>query len=156
EPFLSYQSDTVTVLFLVDRSFSVPEETEVDATGKRIDLRLQRLEAFINNAVRERGGQHRDRVGLIAFGKQPRLELPPALVERFNVKLNEIGGRIDGNYTDIAAALKLALASFPEGTGKRIVLISDGNENLGNAEEVARLAQRNGAQIDVVPLALGQ
>ncbi len=62
---------------------------------------------------------------------------------------------IDSNYTDIAAAIKLALASFPEGTGKRIVLISDGNENLGNAEEQARIAKLNGVQIDVVPLAAG-
>ena len=62
----------------------------------------------------------------------------------------------DGNYTDIAAALKLALASFPEGTGKRIVLISDGNENLGNAEEQARLAKTLKVQIDVLPLAAGK
>src|SRR5262249_571241 len=63
---------------------------------------------------------------------------------------------IDTNYTDIAAAIKLALASFPEGTGKRIVLISDGNENLGNAEEQALLAKKMGAQIDIVPLGVGQ
>src|SRR5205807_5109442 len=36
------------------------------------------------------------------------------------------------------------------------VLLSDGNENLGNAEEQARLAKLNGIQIDVVPLAAGQ
>src|SRR5262249_47388794 len=60
------------------------------------------------------------------------------------------------NYTDIGAAIKLALASFPEGTAKRIVLLSDGNENLGNAEEQARIAKLNGVQIDVVPLATGQ
>ena len=50
----------------------------------------------------------------------------------------------------------MALASFPEDTGKRIVLISDGNENLGNAEEQARLAKSIGVQIDVMPLAAGQ
>src|SRR5262249_39073462 len=58
--------------------------------------------------------------------------------------------------TDIAGAIKLALASFPEGTGKRIVLVSDGNENQGNAEEQARVARLNGVQIDVVPLAAGE
>jgi hypothetical protein len=47
------------------------------------------------------------------------------------------------------------MASFPEGTGKRIVLFSDGNENLGNAEEQANLAKQNGVQIDVVPLGEG-
>src|SRR4029077_20468770 len=52
-------------------------------------------------------------------------------------------------------AIKLAMASFPEGAGKRIVLLSDGNENLGNAEDQAILARQNGVQIDVIPLAEG-
>ena len=37
---------------------------------------------------------------------------------------------MDTNYTDIAAAIKLALASFPEGTAKRIVVISDGLDSV--------------------------
>ncbi|MBL8796118.1 MAG: VWA domain-containing protein, partial [Planctomycetia bacterium] len=37
-----------------------------------------------------------------------------------------------------------------------IVLISDGNENLGNAEEQARIAKQNQVQIDVLPLGKGQ
>ena len=105
--------------------------------------------------MEKRGSGHaRDRAGLIVFGRRPRLELPPADAPRFN--LRKLPPAADGNYTDIAAALKLALASFPEDTGKRIVLISDGNENLGNAEEPGRLAQTLGVQIDVVPLAAGQ
>src|SRR5262249_38688137 len=79
-----------------------------------------------------------------------RLELPPGDAPRFN--LRELPGVGDGSATDVAAALKLALASFPEGTGKRIVLVSDGNENLGSAEEQARLAASLGVQIDVLPL----
>ncbi len=50
----------------------------------------------------------------------------------------------------------MALASFPEDTAKRIVLISDGNENRGNAEEQAKQARSMGVQIDVLPLAKGQ
>ena len=71
------------------------------------------------------------------------------------MNFTEVTSPIDSYYTDIAAALKLAFASFPEGTGKRVVLISDGNENLGSAEPQARIAQRNDIQIDVVPLAAG-
>ena len=80
--------------------------------------------------------------------------MPPSDAPRF--KFQEFASTVDGNYTDIAAAIKLALASFPEGSGKRIVLLSDGNENMGNAEEQARLAKQNGVQIDVVPLGAGQ
>ncbi len=92
--------------------------------------------------------------GLVVFGRRPRLELPPSDAPRFN--LDKLPTVEDGNYTDIAAALKLALASFPEDTGKRIVLISDGNENLGNAREQAELAKSLKVQIDVLPLAAGR
>ena len=41
---------------------------------------------FINEAVADRNAGHaRDRAGLIVFGKQPRLELPPSDAPRFNL-----------------------------------------------------------------------
>ena len=121
---LKHRNDTVTVLFVVDRSLSVPQEPSPN--DPNTDLRWQRVKKFINDAVEKRGSGHeRDRAGLIVFGRRPRLELPPSDAPRF--KFQELASTIDGNYTDIAAALKLALASFPEGSGKRIVLLSDGN-----------------------------
>src|SRR5204862_3078215 len=86
-------------------------------------------------------------------GRQPFLELNPSSAPLLN--FTKVESSLDSNATDIGAAIKLALASFPEGSGKRIVLLSDGNENLGNAEEQARIAKLNGVQIDVVPLAAG-
>jgi uncharacterized membrane protein len=157
EARIRHQNENITVLFLVDRSLSIPEEYDPEAPidSPRVDLRWDRVEKFLNEAVALRGPQHKfDRAGLILFGRRPRLELPPSNAPLFNFRFKD-ASNIDGNYTDIAAAIKLALASFPEGTGKRIVLISDGNENLGNAEEQARIAKLNGAQIDVVPLAAG-
>jgi uncharacterized membrane protein len=152
EARLRRQSENTTVLFLVDRSLSIPEEPAQDAKGDRIDLRWERIRKFINEAVEHRGARHvHDKAGLVVFGRRPRLELPPSDAPRFN--FNEVQGAIDGNYTDIGGAIKLALASFPEKTGKRIVLISDGNENLGSAEEQSRLARENGVEIDVLPLA---
>jgi hypothetical protein len=156
EPRLKQAGEHVTVLFVLDRSLSVPEDyrEEPGASGL-VDRRAERVKRFINSAVEERGAGHaRDRAGLIVFGKQPRLELPPSDAPRF--KLTALPPARDGNYTNISAALKMALASFPEDTGKRIVLISDGNENLGNAEEQARLAKSLNVQIDVVPLGAGQ
>jgi uncharacterized membrane protein len=138
-----YSSENVTVLFVWDRSYSTPK----DLDGRIIE--------FINAAVEKRGpGHEHDQAGLIVFGRTARLELEPKAVPRFGFK--DILSEVDRNYTDIGGAIKLALASFPEGTGKRIVLISDGNENLGNAEEQARIAKVNGVQIDVVPLASGR
>jgi hypothetical protein len=155
-------NDTVTTLFLVDRSLSVPEQVDEQAPpdpvpGKTrpVDHRWERIKKFINESVEKRGEAHkRDKAGLIVFARRPRLELPPSDAPRFNFV--DVASNLDRNYTDIAAAIKLALASFPESSAKRIVLISDGNENLGNAEEQARIARQNGVQIDVVPLARGQ
>jgi uncharacterized membrane protein len=140
----------VSVLFLWDRSLSIPSEYVGDS-----DQRQKRIFRFINESVALRkGGRDGDRAGVIVFGRWPRLELPPGKVDQLNFK--KIHSPIDENYTDIASALKLALASFPEGAGKRIVLISDGNENLGNAAEQARIARQNGVQIDVLPIATSQ
>jgi len=157
EPRLNQLNENTTVLFVLDRSLSIPEEVIEDPKHKdvRIDQRAKRILDFINGAVQRRGkGHERDKAGLVVFGRRARLELPPADAPRFN--LHDLPPAPDGNYTDIAGALKLAMASFPEGTGKRLVLISDGNENLGNAEEQARLAKSLGIQIDVLPLAAGQ
>src|SRR5262249_23714103 len=121
EPRLRQANETTTVLFVLDRSLSIPEEyvDDPNVPAAQIDQRAARLREFINRAVEERGrGHERDQAGLIVFGRTPRLELPPSDAPRF--QLRELPRAVDGGYTDIAAALKLALASFPEGTGKRI------------------------------------
>ena len=152
EMYARRPNDSVTVIFLWDRSLSMPPEYKGQGPD---DLREERIFKFINDAVAMRGSAHaNDRVGVIVFGKQPSLELPPGRVPKLNFK--KIYSQVDKSYTDIAGALKLALASFPEGGGKRVVLISDGNENMGQAEEQARLAKQNGVQIDVVPIAAGR
>lgn len=156
EPRIRRPSDRVTVLFVVDRSLSIPEDVDLERPpSERIDRRWQRIQTLIDDTVRLRGPEHReDMAGVVLFGKRPKLALPPAAVDRMPVD-ERMAGPIDGQYTDIAAALKLAMASFPEGTGKRIVLVSDGNENLGNAEEQAAVARQNGVEIDTVALAAG-
>lgn len=147
EVYARRPNDHVTVTFVWDRSLSMPPEFQ---EGK--DLREQRIFDFINQAVEKRGVKHiNDKVSVIVFGKQPRLELPPSAVDRLGFK--KVLSQVDRSYTDLAGAIKLALASFPEGAGKRIVVVSDGNENIGFAEEQARIAKQNGVQIDVLPIA---
>src|SRR5262245_26799814 len=151
---LRKSSDNLTVIFVVDRSLSVPPEID-PSDPLREDRRWKRVQSFIANSVLKRGSGHElDQAGVIAFGRRPRLALPPSTVDKLLLTPELVEG-IDSNYTDIGGAIKLALASFPESASKRIVLLSDGNENLGNAEEQARLAKLNGVQIDVVPLAAG-
>jgi uncharacterized membrane protein/Mg-chelatase subunit ChlD len=158
EPRVRQSTQNMTVIFVVDMSASIPQEFDESKPGDKIDLRAARMRKFINESVQKRGAGHeRDRAGLVIFGRRARLELPPSDAPHFNlVRLPDLPNPADREYTDIAAGLKLALASFPEDTGKRIVLISDGNENLGNAEEQGKLAEELGVQIDVVPVAAGQ
>jgi secreted protein with Ig-like and vWFA domain/uncharacterized membrane protein len=156
EPRVRRPSENMTVLFVVDRSASVPAEyDDTVRTEFRVDLRWGRIRSLIENAVVSRYGVNRDdQFGVILFGKRPKLGYPPAPVVKVDVE-ERAAGALDPNYTDVAAALKLAMASFPEGTGKRIVLVSDGNENLGAAEEQAELARKNGIPIDTISLAPG-
>lgn len=148
EPQLSLPYQNVTVLFVLDRSASIPQE--LDNNGE--DLRWNRIRHFMNQAVEERPREHQnDQAGLIVFGRQPHLELLPTDAPRFN--LERISSQVDGQHTDIGSALQLAMATFPEGTAKRIVLITEGNENRGDAHREARLARLNGVEIDVLPLA---
>jgi Mg-chelatase subunit ChlD len=131
----------VTVLFVVEG----PPETAAERA---------RVEKFINAAVAKRHAKA-DQAGVILFGRQPRVLLPPTGAAKFQFKYPGAPAEGDRQPADISAALQLALASFPEGTGKRIVLISDGNENLGGAKEQAGLAKQDGVEIDTVLLGAG-
>ena len=129
------RSDRLTTMFLVDASQSVPRELQGPA--------LQ----YVSNASRKRRTD--DLAGVIVFGKGARVESPPAPTE---INMLGIESTIDPEYTDLGAAIKLALATFPEDTARRIVILSDGNENRGNALEQAIAAKDLNVQVDVLPL----
>ena len=60
---------------------------------------------------------------------------------------------VGSQRTDIAGAVRLGTAAFPETGQKRIVLLSDGNENIGDAMSAVLAARPLGVTVDVVPLA---
>ncbi len=130
-------SERLTVLYLLDQSESIPQA----GRDAMID--------YVNAAIRKHR-QGKDRAGVIVFGREAAIEIPP-----FDDAI-QITGRIespvDGENTNIAAAMRLAQASFPEDSARRAVLISDGNENLGNAIEQAQALAAAGIGIDVVPV----
>ncbi len=59
---------------------------------------------------------------------------------------------LNTSSTDIAAAIRLGLASLPPDAARRLVLLSDGNENSEQATQATALAAAAGVQLDVVPL----
>lgn len=131
-------SDQVCTLFVLDQSQSISSEAS--------DQALQAISQAISERPRDE-----DLAGLIVFGRNPRIELPPSLYPR-DRQIRTIGSAIDRQYTDIGSAIQLALGSFPPGTSGRIVLVSDGNENRGQALEQAAASTRVGVPIDVVPI----
>ncbi|MFO0956354.1 MAG: glutamine amidotransferase [Isosphaeraceae bacterium] len=129
------RNDRLSTIFLLDLSQSIPRE-------------WQRLMIdFVNKQVDRKGTN--DLAGVVTFGKSARVEVPPT---PFFSPFMGFENPIDAEYTDLAAAIKLAMASFPEDTARRIVLISDGNENRGHAIEQALAAASLKVPIDVVPI----
>lgn len=129
----------IALFFLVDVSASV-------ASGEQ-----EQVIAFINREV-ERAAPS-DYIGVIAFGREASVELAPTRKEVLgDWRLSEISSNPPKDYTDIASALRLAAALVPESAVGRLVLISDGNENLESASAEARLLQAQGIEVHTRPL----
>ncbi len=130
-------NDHLTVLFLLDQSLSIPNAQR----AAMIKYAKDEVHAHRHNP---------DRAGVIVFGREAAIELPPfdddLLME------NSVESQFDPQATNIAAAMKLAQATFPEDAARRIVLVTDGNQNQGNALEQARALASAGIGIDVVPI----
>lgn len=129
-------NDKLTTLFLPDVSQSVPQ------TRQRYMLE------YLQGAVKTRKSPD-DLAGVIVLGKESKVEVPPT--PQFPTMLG-IENTVDAEYTDLASAIKLALATSPEDTARRIVILSGGDENRGNAIEQALVARCLKVQADVLPV----
>lgn len=121
-------------IFLLDRSDSISETDRKEA------------EKFVGEAMHKLGPE--DMAGVVAFGKNPVVDSAPG----GRRELGRVLSTVDGSASDLAAAVRLASASFPDGKARRIVMFSDGNETAGDLSEAAQVAATDGVPIDVVPL----
>ncbi|HRX84386.1 MAG TPA: VWA domain-containing protein, partial [Phycisphaerae bacterium] len=92
-----------------------------------------------------------DRVGAIDFARNAFIQQLP-MGGGYHIAEGRLPEMENRDRTDIAAAIRLAMASFPSDSAKRIVLLSDGNDNMGDVLSEAARAQAEGIAIDVVPL----
>jgi len=129
------RNDDLTVLFLMDRSYSVQEKQTAE-------------EEFIRQVTADMPSS--DRVGLIDFARNAYLQQLPK--SGYYVPPGRLPIMPNTDRTDIASAFRLAMAMFPHDTTKRIVLMSDGNDNMGDVLTEARRAKADGVPVDVVPL----
>jgi len=87
---------------------------------------------------------------VIVCGRDAKIEYPPVETE---VRLaDSVESLLNAEHTSLEAALKLAQAVLPADSASRLVMVTDGNENLGNGLGQARALTERGVGIDVVPI----
>ena len=128
--------DRLTVMYLLDQSASI--------SPPQRKTMVERVQAAIDQ---QRRGE--DRAGVIAFARDAAIEVPP---NQGSARLSAIESPLDRDYTNLTAAMKQAQAALLEDSNHRVVLISDGNENVGDARRQAQSLVDQGVGIDVWPI----
>ena len=154
------EHDDLTVIGLLDVSGSIArfaQLPEIPELGRRSNLEYMRR--WFRVATNTKAPD--DRFGLIVFdGKATVISVPTKgdyIDDDLDVRI------MDG--TNLAESITLALAMFPAQTAKRLVLVSDGNETIGDALQAAQQAaagslvrqgtsqiSRTSIPIDVAPI----
>jgi uncharacterized membrane protein len=124
----------MNVFFMLDRSQSVPSAQQEEA------------KTWINRMAKEK--KPIDTAGVLVFGTDAAIESRP----NSQLDVRDIQAIVGSERTDIASAIRLGTAAFPETGQKRLVLFSDGNENVGDAQNALAAARPLGVTLDVVPL----
>jgi uncharacterized membrane protein len=134
DPQLLIRSDHVNLFYCLDISESIPREQK------------QAAEAFIIKTTAAM--KNEDQAGVIVFGKHPSIEIS------LQKKIDSLVMRSDvnSNFTNIHDALQLAIGKLPLSGKNKIVVFSDGNENLQQSLDMAYLAGSLGIEIYPVPL----
>jgi uncharacterized membrane protein/Mg-chelatase subunit ChlD len=128
----------MNVFFLLDRSDSVPT-TQQESSRE-----------FVNQTAATK--DLRDKAGVVVFGTDAAVEFLPNPA----VQVQKIQAVVPTERTDIAAAIRLATAAFPENGQRRLVLATDGNENIGDAMSALLAARPLGVTLDVLPLGVSR
>lgn len=136
QPVLSTPKRSLSVVFALDSSASLDQQDRARAL------------AWIQEAIETLDPN--DRAGVVDFAEQPIIARPLS----DSRELAQLVGsdRAAATATDVGAALRLASSLFQPTDGKRIVLLSDGLENLGSAQREAVQLGTQGVQVDVVPI----
>ncbi len=134
EPRAVRKADNLSLVYVVDVS---------DSMGEKVSDKS--LEWILKTVAQK---PPKDEAGLVVFGRQAAVELPP----RQTFPFETINSRVDRAGSDIAKGLGLAAAMLPEGNEGRMVLISDGNETEGNVGPMLDELKSRGIAVDVVPV----
>lgn len=117
------KGESLAVVFLVDASKSVRD----DQKGA--------IEKYMSDA--EKGRRQVDKVGIITFAQDPHTQSQPG--QPFDAsRVHDTGITTATNIEQALRSAKAELDSAAPEAGKRVVLISDGNENSGHSLAAVR------------------
>jgi uncharacterized membrane protein len=135
EPQLRREARDVAVTLVVDASRSQPRDI------------LARTGAFAAQGYEQ--AKDGDLVGLVTTARTAGIQRIPTQIRSANL---DATGQIATDATDLAGGVRAAMSVMPPNAANRIVLISDGNETIGDVMEAARAAEAAKVPIDVVPV----
>ncbi|WP_400247185.1 VWA domain-containing protein [Niallia sp. JL1B1071] len=122
------------VVFLMDRSASVQDSGE------------QQLE-WLEKSVQSK--KEKDEYSVLSFGEKATIE---QMMGKEGLRFPKWDEEIGRDHTNIEGAINLASSVFPNNSGGRIILFTDGNETMGNFIEAAKLLKNRSIELDAVLL----
>ncbi len=128
-------SNKTTTLFLIDSSDSVSDK--------------EQAASFVREAIKYVG--RNDEAGIINFGGDSGIELLPDK----NPVFDKVQTKINSSFTNLENALVTAQSIMPWDHMKRVVILTDGRENTGDALTQVRQMKARGYSIDVYPISSG-
>jgi uncharacterized membrane protein len=134
-------SDNVSVAYVLDQSESIPAEQRAEMLGYVTD-----------NVERHRQEEKGDRAAVIVFGREAAVEYPPVESAPNGRNLETL---VDPTATNLADSLSKAAALLPNTSARRVVLVTDGNENIGTAARQSQQLMQAGIGVDVIPVPTG-
>ena len=126
------KGDAKAVVFIADLSASNKDQSA-------------NMLSFIHAAEEAKNGK--DMVGIVTVGRNALVNQPLS-----SSKISKQFQYTDPEYTNLADGLRLASSLFAPDTSGSIVLLSDGQQNLGDVIEEAHLLRIQGIPVDIVPL----
>src|SRR5438874_9185341 len=136
EPRVQLPANDLAVAFLLDRSDSITPSMQADQ------------ERWLADTLQHKSQQ--DQAAVITFGGDPVVDR--ALSTDSDSPRLSPSSNVSPSGTNIAAAIRAGLAVLPPTAARRLVLLSDGQENKEKADTAAALAAAAGVQLMVMPL----
>lgn len=135
------RNDDLNVMYLLDLSRSVP-----------LDVRHAAEDFVVKSTLNM---EDKDKATLLTFDGRTNIEqLPMGKMTDGDAIRNDppFPDGLKPDQTNIAQALRMSIACMAPGMNNRLVILSDGNQNVGDALDEAKQAKANNLTVDVIPL----